>query len=103
MISTEGGVNPLWARSGREIFFRWEDKVMTVPVEMQPSFKAGTPRLLFRGTEYTFLGTGNYDVAPDGQHFLMIKEKQAPASSKEVSIVLNWTNELKRLAPPEKK
>jgi hypothetical protein len=45
----------------------------------------------------------NYDVAPDGQHFLMIKEREAPASSKEVSIVLHWTDELKRRVPTGKK
>jgi hypothetical protein len=51
----------------------------------------------------SYLASGNYDVAADGQHFLMIKEKDAPASSKEVSIVLHWTDELKRVAPVTKK
>lgn len=101
LISTGGGFFPLWAHSGREIFFRSEDKMMVVPVETQPTFKAGTPRMLFRSANYLMLG--NYDVAPDGQHFLMIKEKEAPASSKEVSIVLHWTDELKRLVPTPKK
>jgi serine/threonine-protein kinase len=101
LISAEGGSYPLWARSGREIFFRNEDKLMVVPVETQPTFKAGTPRLLFRGGNYVMLQ--NYDVAPDGQHFLMIREKDAPPSSKEVSIVLHWTDELKRITPAAKK
>jgi serine/threonine protein kinase len=101
LISTEGGEYPLWARSGREIFFRSEDKIIVVPVETQPTFKAGTPRMLFRGGNYVMLQ--NYDVAPDGQHFLMIKEKEAPASSKEVRIVLHWTDELKRIVPSGKK
>jgi hypothetical protein len=101
LISADGGSYPLWARNGREIFFRNEDKLMVVPVETQPAFKAGTPRMLFRGGNYVMLQ--NYDVAPDGQHFLMIKEKEAPASSKEVSIILNWTDELKRIAPVTKK
>jgi serine/threonine protein kinase len=100
MISTEGGNYPMWARSGREIFFRNEDKMMSTPVETQPTFKAGTPRMLFQGGSY--LGVGNYDVAPDGQHFLMIKEKEAPASYKEVSIVLHWTDEVKRRVLPAK-
>ena len=107
MISTEGGSYPLWAHNGREIFFRNEDKMVSVPVETQPAFKAGTPQTLFRGGGYlgvgSYLATGNYDVAPDGQHFLMIKEKDAPASSKEVSIVLHWADELKRIAPVPKK
>src|SRR5215472_4085060 len=107
MVSTDGGAYPVWAHSGREIFFRSEDRMMSVSVETQPSFKVGTPQMLFRGGGYlgvggSHLATANYDVAADGQHFLMVKEKDAPASSKEVSIVLNWTDELKRIAPPAK-
>jgi serine/threonine protein kinase/Tol biopolymer transport system component len=97
MLSTEGGTYPLWANSGHEIFYRNEDKMMVVPVETRSAFKAGTPLMLFRTSNY--LMQGNYDVAPDGQHFLMLKEKEAPASSKELSIVTNWTEELKRLVP----
>lgn len=107
MISTDGGSYPVWARNGREIFFRNDDRIMTVPVETQPAFRAGTPQMLFRGGGYlavgTYLTNGNYDVAPDGQHFLMIKEKEAPASSKELSIVLHWTDELERIVPVAKK
>lgn len=101
MISNDGGSFPLWPGNGREVFFRNGDKMMSASVETQPSFKAGTPRILFRTAGY--LGLGNYDVAPDGQRFLMIKEKEAPASSKELSIILHWTDELKRRVPPEKK
>lgn len=105
LISTEGGLYPVWGHNGREIFYRSGDKMMVAAVETQPTFKAGTPRMLFRNGDYLiggFLGLGNYDVAPDGQRFLMIKEKEAPASSKELSIVLHWTDELKRIAPAAK-
>ena len=97
LISTQGGTYPIWAHSGREIFYGSENRMMVVPVETQPTFKAGTPRMLFQDANY--LMQGNYDVAPDGQHFLMLKEKEAPASSKELSIVTNWTEELKRRVP----
>jgi len=104
MVSTEGGVYPLWASNGGEIFFRNDDRMMSASVETRPAFKAGTPRVLFQAGSYlgvggSYVASGNYDVAPDGQHFLMIKEKDAPASSKEVSIVVHWTDELKRIAP----
>ena len=62
---------------------------------------AGTPHLLFRGGNYVMLQS--YDAAPDGQRFLMIKEKEAPASSKELNIIVNWADELKRRAPVAKK
>jgi eukaryotic-like serine/threonine-protein kinase len=101
MISTEGGEYPRWARNGREIFFFSGDKLMSVDIETQPSFKAGTPHALFQATGY--LGAGNYDVAPDGQHLLMIKQDDTGTNPKELSIVLNWSEELKRLAPPQNK
>jgi Tol biopolymer transport system component len=101
LLSADGGAYPRWAQNGREIFFRSEDRMMSVPVETQPTFKVGTARMLFRGGGYVALG--NYDVAPDSQHFLMIKEKEAPASAKELNIILHWTDELRRRALPASK
>jgi len=82
MISTEGGQYPRWARSGREIFFVSGDRMMSVDVETQPGFKAGTPHALFPTSDY-LVGAGNYDVAPDGQHFLMVKQEEASISPKK--------------------
>ncbi len=48
------------------------------------------------GTERT------YDIAPDGQRFVMIKESgeaSRPAASPEIILVQNWLEELKRLVP----
>jgi len=101
MISTDGGESPRWARNGREIFFFAGDELMSVGVETQSAFKVGTPRPLFPIAGY--LRSGNYDVAPDGQHFLMIKQEDTSTSPKELNVVLNWSEELKRRAPPETK
>lgn len=39
-----------------------------------------------------------YDAAPDGRRLLVV---EAPATSGgEMRLVFNWTEELKRLAPP---
>ena len=93
MISTGGGWYPKWARNGREIIFRNDDKLMSVAVETQPTFKAGTQRLLFEDGSY--VGRNDYDVAPDGEHLMMIKEKEAPLNSKQLNVVLHWSDELK--------
>ena len=93
MISSGGGSAPRWSRNGREIFFRSDDAVMVVPVEIQPVFKAGTPRVLFRDAGYQ--GSRDYDVTPDGEHFLMIKRKEAPVGENQVNVVLHWSEELK--------
>jgi Tol biopolymer transport system component/tRNA A-37 threonylcarbamoyl transferase component Bud32 len=101
MISTDGGESPRWARNGREIFFFAGDEVMSVGVETQPAFKPGTPRALFSAAGY--LGYGNYDVAPDGEHFLMIKQEDISTSPRELNVIVNWSDELARRVPPEKK
>ncbi|HXJ17249.1 MAG TPA: hypothetical protein VNM68_08640, partial [Candidatus Polarisedimenticolia bacterium] len=103
-ISTEGGNEPLWNRNGRELFYRTGDKMMAVEISTEPSFTAGKPRQLFEGHyQLTGLGRANYDVSPDGQRFLMLKpveQEQAPPT--QIDVVLNWTEELKRLVPPGK-
>ncbi len=50
LVSTSGGVEPLWARNGRELFYRGaNDAVMSVPIESRSTWAAGTPRQIFEG------------------------------------------------------
>ena len=35
-VSTNGGIQPIWARSGRELFYREGETLMAVPVQPQP-------------------------------------------------------------------
>jgi hypothetical protein len=51
-----------------------------------------------------FFSGGTYDITPDGQRFLMIKDSSgADAASvpRNLIVVLSWTEELKRLVPPK--
>ncbi len=41
----------------------------------------------------------NYDVAPDGRRFVMIKESEQESASVQINVVLNWFEELKRRVP----
>jgi hypothetical protein len=76
LISKDGGDEPAWSRRGGEIFYRWGNKVMAVPVSTRPEFSAASPQLLFEG-EFATPGDGRtYDVAPDGQRFMMIKAQE---------------------------
>jgi serine/threonine-protein kinase len=100
-ISTEGGGDPRWSRSGRELFYRNGDKMMAVNVETKPTFRAGRPRILFEG-RYSNRGFNPYDVAPDGTRFLMIKEDPAELGPAHVNVVLNWFEEVKRRVPGTK-
>jgi Tol biopolymer transport system component len=98
LISTEGGATPRWSRDGRELFYRNGDKMMAVDVQTSPGFRAGSPKVLFHGTY------GNsYDVTPDGKRFLMIKPPAAAQAPRDqLTVVLNWFDELRRRVPVAK-
>jgi serine/threonine-protein kinase len=104
-ISPSGGTKPVWARSGRELFYLNGANALTVvSVHTGPTFSADTPTELFEGP---YFAAGefdrNYDVSPDGQRFLMIKyaagggnQADTPAS---MIVVVNWVEELKARVP----
>ena len=98
-ISTDGGVEPVWSASGSEIFYRHRDQMFAVDIVTNPTFEHGKPRKLFEG-RYA-LGevkddTRAYDVAPDGQRFLMLKPESEPSTG-DLKVVVNWYDELQRL------
>jgi len=92
-ISSEGGTEPVWARSGRELFYRAGDKVMVVSVETAPPLRAGKPRQLFEGPFEAGPGeNANFDVAPGDQRFLMVaREQKRPLTHLE--LLLGWPEE----------
>ena len=101
-ISIGQGREPVWSRDGRELFYRSGDKqVWAVDIETTPTFKAGTPRLLFEvpyALDPIGIGNPNYDVSLDGQQFLMAESTTAAEGTGFV-VVQNWFEDLKRLVP----
>jgi eukaryotic-like serine/threonine-protein kinase len=98
-ISTEGGTEPVWARNG-ELFYRSGDKMMAVGTNTKANFSAETPKMLFEGHYATYNTMPAYDVSPDGQRFLLAKT--AEQGPQEISVVLNWFEELKQKVPTGK-
>jgi serine/threonine-protein kinase len=99
-ISIEGGQEPVWARNGRELFYRSGNRIMGVNIATQPGFSAGRPELLFE-TQYVPRagGRANFDVSPDGQRFLMIQPVEPEQAATQIHMVLNWFEELRRRVP----
>jgi serine/threonine-protein kinase len=104
-VSTEGGRQAVWARNGREIFYRSGDMMMVVAVETEPSFSLSKPKALFEG-RYAggseWKGYANYDVTADGQSFLMIRSEEETAPT-EIHVVLNWAEELRAKAAVDRR
>ena len=100
-VSTEGGVQPLWARSGNELFYRNGEAVMAVPIETNPGFTAGNPEVVFEGRYFIENDGRSYDVSLDGEQFLMIRQVEDISATPQIIIVENWFEELERLVPTE--
>lgn len=99
-ISTEGGSEPVWAKNGKELFYRAGKKLMAV--SMGAGGAPGKPRALFEGDFKAGDRIPNYDVSPDGQRFYFIQTNKLTQQQGKLDIVLNWFDELKRRAPAGK-
>jgi serine/threonine-protein kinase len=93
-ISTDGGNEPAWSVDGREIYFRHNDQLLAVLVSSGTDFKPGRPRLVFESRYETIDGARDYDVAPDGKGFVMIRSEGIPEPD-QFHVVLNWFAELR--------
>jgi eukaryotic-like serine/threonine-protein kinase len=93
-ISTGGGTDPVWSADGRELYFRRGDQVEAVAITTAPEFRAGKPQPLFESRYETSEGARNYDVAPDGRSFVLIRS-EGMAQPDQFNVVLNWFAELR--------
>jgi len=100
-ISVGGGTRPAWARNGRELFYLdASNRLTAVPVNTSGStFSMGTPAKVFNAVYAAPFPPRSYDVSPDGQRFLMLKEKAADdpnAAPASMVVVEHWFEELKQ-------
>ena len=98
-VSTSGGVEPVWARDGSEIFYRNDQQMFAVDVTTEPTLKLGQPEPLFEA-RFRLDNNGNplYDVSLDGQRFIMLRLDEA-AGAVQLRVILNWFEELKERVP----
>jgi serine/threonine-protein kinase len=97
-VSHNGGSEPRWAHSGKELFFRdGAENLVAVEVMAGAVFRVGTERTLFSTREYA---TDNrhhfYAVSPDDRAFYFVKSATTSETANQLIITLNWFEELKR-------
>jgi len=98
LVSVNGGAQPRWRRDGKELFYIAPDrKLMAVDVKAEAStFVVGVPKALFQTHVISYPNPRNiYDVSADGQRFLIITPPEETTST-PVTVVANWTADLKR-------
>ena len=97
-VSVGGGAEAVWSRDGRELFYRNRRGYMVaVRVETASAFSAGETTTLFADTAFRRADVRRqYDVAPDGKRFIMIRPLASRHESRLI-LVQNFFEELKRL------
>jgi Tol biopolymer transport system component len=98
MVSIDGGTGPVWSRDGRELFYRTGDDLLSVQVRTTEALELGERRKLMDLSGYDSGYFHEFDVSPDGQRFLLIRTEPQSRPTR-LDIVLNWTDELKRVVP----
>jgi dipeptidyl aminopeptidase/acylaminoacyl peptidase len=95
-VSTEGGSVPRWRADGRELFYLQGDQMMVVETRIDGEPRLGLPRKLFELSQGLL---AMYDVTLDGQRFVMVDASESEPPPKEIILVQNWFEEVKRLVP----
>jgi serine/threonine-protein kinase len=90
-VSTSGGAEPVWARDGRRLFFRDGHSLVQVAFATSPGFNV-TSRTPIMDDLFVLSVSphANYDVAPDGSRFLMVKNTDDP----QLIVAYNWMAEV---------
>jgi hypothetical protein len=75
MISTGGGVHPVWRRDGKEIYYWQGDGLVAARIETG----SGAPTVagaetLFRA-HYEVAINAMYDASPDGSRFVIVERR----------------------------
>jgi len=97
-ISTIEGAEPAWSRDGRELFYRYLNRLMSAAIPQDGSLPIDAPQLIIEGrfASGAIAMLRNYDVAPDGGRFAMIRGDDE--SARTLHIQYDWMHHFARSA-----
>jgi Tol biopolymer transport system component len=94
-ISVEGGTEPVWARDGRELFFRNGRRYYSAAIAWSGGeIRVSRPVLMFEGDfvlASLIPGFPSYDVAPDGRRFIVVAAASDSPQIARLEVVLGWS------------
>jgi Tol biopolymer transport system component len=100
-VSDNGGVQPMWGRGGKTLYYVRGNSLLAVPVDTMSDFQRGRTEEIFRGDAIGLqlsmpaaLHFQFYDVALDEQRFVVVQ----PILPREAGLVVieNWVSQLGR-------
>jgi hypothetical protein len=110
-VTQRGGGFPIWSPHGRALFYRrsfYKDvhlsrgaRLFTVDVATGNGVEFGPERTLPLEGFLVFYTYRDYDVTPDGRHFLVIVPGHKPPEPPRIVVVRHWFEELRERAPAD--
>jgi serine/threonine-protein kinase len=102
-ISSGGGVESAWTRSGRELVYRQivrgapdSTRVMAAEIGAGAGL-SGVPRVLFTAVLPGSNPLRSWDVTADGSRFVIVRYTYVQSPPGDVHLMVNWFPELRRL------
>jgi hypothetical protein len=101
-VSGSGGREPLWANSGRELFYRRSraaapGAVVAVSLAAGATFEVLGERALFTDVYEEDPNHRRYDVTPDDQRFVFIRSVVNDSTAeRNLTLVEHWGDRLRR-------
>jgi len=102
-ISTGGGLNPIWSRTERKLFFLTPDwRIMVAGYSTDGrQFVSAKPQVWSQKRLAFLGGCYPYDLAPDGKHFAVVLNPDATGEpgrkpTDSITILLNFFDQLNR-------
>jgi len=88
-VSSTGGTEPRWGPGGREAYYWSKDTLFAVSITPSPALAVEARRVVLTGRYSHEPFHSNYDVSPDGKHFVFVRPTDT-ATRMEVTVLLNW-------------
>jgi len=104
-VSTNGGVEPVWSRDSKRLYFRSDEDIMVATVVSTDPLELSTPTVQFPDRFVRTQGDNHihFDLAPDGRLLLIgypdLGREAGPREGGRLTIAVNWLEELKRRLP----
>jgi len=92
-VSSSGGLNPAWSRSGKELFYWERTQVIAVELRLGAEIAVGAHKALFQANLQPGGLVAQYDPHPDGQRFVVAA---VPGSSSRLAVISNVLAGLER-------
>jgi eukaryotic-like serine/threonine-protein kinase len=90
-ISNGGGIDPMWSRNGKELFYFNGSSLMVVNVLATNTFDSSVPRKVCEIPTNVSL----WDISPDGQRFLAVDTRTQQMTLPRFEVVTEWFEAVK--------